>query len=315
MNRVSPVGGLAQTAERVARWIREADRVVIGAGSGLSAAGGLDFGDEEDFAARFPALVRRGLRAAYQMIGYSELSEAAFWGFWSVHVMQMRFADGRSPIYETLLRLVREKDCFVLTTNVDAMFVRNGFDPERVWSIQGDYAFLQCLRPCATEVWPSAPPLQRALAAIDPVTQEVADPACVPRCNTCGGNVFMNVRGGDWFLEEPYEAQRERWRRWFGGIRCGERLLLLDIGSGFNTPSLVRWPMERLALRDPVARIVRINLHHADLPRELGSRGLSVAAGAREALAAIVAVVEDAARADDAAGIHSLNIQSTPLTG
>jgi hypothetical protein len=64
--------------------------------------------------------------------------------------------------------------------------------------------------------------------------------------------------------------------------------------------------MERIALRDPLARIVRINLHHADLPRELGGRGLSVAAGAREALAAIAVAAEDAARLDDAAGIHSL---------
>jgi NAD-dependent SIR2 family protein deacetylase len=294
MNRVSAVGGLAQTAEQVARWIREADRVVIGAGSGLSAAAGLDFGDEADFAARFPALVRQGLKAAYQMIGYSELSEAAFWGFWSVHVMQMRFADGRSAVYEGLLRLVREKDCFVLTTNVDAMFVRNGFDPNKVWSIQGDYAFLQCLRPCTTEVWPSAPPLQRALAAIDPVTQEVADPACVPRCIHCGGSVFMNVRGGNWFVEEPYRPQMERWRAWLGGIPPGERLLLLDVGSGFNTPSVVRWPMERIALRDPEARLVRINLHHAELPRELGSRGVSVAAGARETIAAIASALEAA---------------------
>ena len=129
MNRASTDGRLAQTAQQVARWIREADRVVIGAGSGLSAAAGLDFGDEEDFAERFPALVRRGLKAAYQMIGYSDLSEAAFWGFWAVHVMQMRFADGRNAVYEGLLRVVREKDCFVLTTNVDALFVRNGFDP------------------------------------------------------------------------------------------------------------------------------------------------------------------------------------------
>ena len=182
----------------------------------------------------------------------------------------------------------------MLTTNVDAMFVRNGFDPERVWSIQGDYGFLQCLRPCTTEVWPSAPPLQRALAAIDPVTQEVADPDCIPRCIHCGGNVFMNVRGGDWFLEAPYRAQMERWRAWFGGIPSRERLLLLDIGSGFNTPSVVRWPMERIALRDPAAKIVRINLHHADLPRELGGRGLSVAAGAREALAAIASALEAA---------------------
>ena len=121
------------------------------------------------------------------------------------------------------------------------------------------------------------------MAGIDPVTQEVADPACVPRCLHCGGEVFMNVRGGDWFVEEPYRPQMERWRAWFGGMRPDERLLLLDVGSGFNTPSVVRWPMERIALRDPLARIVKINLHHADLPRELGGRGLSVAAGAEEA--------------------------------
>jgi NAD-dependent SIR2 family protein deacetylase len=292
VTRVSPVGELEQTAAHVARWIREADRVVIGAGSGLSAAAGLDFGDEAHFAARFPALVRRGLKAAYEMIGYSELSEAAFWGFWSAHVMQMRFDDGRSPVYADLLRLVRGKDCFVVTTNVDAMFVRNGFDPDKVWSIQGDYAFLQCLRPCTREVWASAPLVRRALAAIDPVTQEVADPACVPRCIHCGGSVFMNVRGGDWFLDEPYRPQMERWRAWFGGIPPGERLLLLDIGSGFNTPSVVRWPMESIARRDPEARLVRINLHHPELPRELGSKGVSVAAGARETIAAIASALE-----------------------
>ena len=140
----------------------------------------------------------------------------------------------------------------MLTTNVDALFVRSGFDPERVWSIQRDYAFLQCLRPCTTEVWPSAPPLQRALAAIDPVTQEVADPACVPRCIHCGGNVFMNVRGGDWFLEEPYRPQSGEVAGLVRRDTSGERLLLVDVGSGFNTPSVVRWPMERIALRDPV---------------------------------------------------------------
>jgi len=299
-------GGLRRAAAQTALWIREADRVVIGAGSGLSAAAGLDFGDEADFASRFPALVRRGLKAAYEMIGYSDLSEAAFWGFWAVHVTQMRFADGRNPVYEGLLRLVEGKDCFVLTTNADAMFVRNGFDPERVWSIQGDYAFLQCLRPCTTEVWPSAPVLQRASSAIDPETQEVADPECIPRCIRCGGSVFLNVRGGDWFVDEPYQPQMARWQDWFRGAASSERLLLVDIGTGFNTPSVVRWPMERIALKEPAARFVRINLHHADLPRSLGRRGLSVAAGAREAIDAVVSVREDAGRPDHAVGVHSL---------
>lgn len=276
---------LEATAARIARWIDEADRVVIGAGSGLSAAAGFDFGDQADFAARFPALVKRGLKAAYEMIGYSDLSEAAFWGFWAVHVTQMRFADGRNPVYDGLLRLVHGKDCFVLTSNVDAMFVRNGFDPDRVWSIQGDYAFMQCLRPCTKEAWPNAPAIRRALGAIDPDSQEVADPACIPHCIRCGGNVFLNVRGGAWFVEEPYYPQMERWHAWFGG-KSNEHLPLLDVGSGYNTPGIVRWPMEQIAMHVPTARLVRVNLHDARVPSALGPRGVSVPADAREAIVA-----------------------------
>jgi hypothetical protein len=99
--------------------------------------------------------------------------------------------------------------------------------------------------------------------------------------------VFMNVRGGRWFVEEPYQVQMERWQRWIGE-RANDRLLLLDIGSGFNTPGVIRWPMERMALRLPTAKLVRINPHDARVPRALGGRGLSVPTGAREAIAAVV---------------------------
>jgi NAD-dependent SIR2 family protein deacetylase len=225
---------LAGAAAAIVQWLRDADHVVIGAGSGLSAAAGLDFGDRADFAARFPALVKRGLKAAYEMIGHTGLAQATSWGFWAVHVDQMLFADGRSPVYENLRRVVADKDHFVLTSNVDAMFARNGFDPDGIWSIQGDYGLMQCLRPCSQDVWPSEPVVRRALTAIDPATQEVDDPACIPRCIHCGGEVFLNVRGGHWFIDRPYHEQRDRWREWISE-RADDRVLLIDIGSGFNT--------------------------------------------------------------------------------
>lgn len=279
---------MASAAKVIAEWIAEADGVVIGAGAGLSAAAGLDYGDQADFAARYPALVKRGLKAAYEMIGHSGLPPALFWGFWATHVKQKRFVDGTSPVYQGLRRLTDGKDRFVLTSNVDAMFVRNGFDEDLIWSIQGDYAFLQCLKPCSTDVWPSEPVLDRALAAFNPATQEVADPTCIPRCIRCGGDVFMNVRGGRWFLEEPYQDQLARWQAWISE-QANRRLLLLEIGAGFNTPGVIRWPMERMARNLPAARLVRINLHDARVPRELEGRALSVEAGAREAIEAIEA--------------------------
>jgi O-acetyl-ADP-ribose deacetylase (regulator of RNase III)/NAD-dependent SIR2 family protein deacetylase len=278
---------LGDEVQQIRRWIEEADRVLIGAGGGLSADAGVDYTDEADFAAKFPTLVKRGIRMAYQMIGYSDLPPEAFWGYWLQHVNEVRFGDGRRRVYQHLFNLTRGKDCFVLTSNVDALFARNGFDPARVCSIQGDFAFLQCLTPCSKHLWPSAPVLERLLPEIDSETQALRDPAQAPTCPKCSGQVFFNVRGGDWFVEEP-------WRRQFGVLRewitsqSNERLLVLDIGSGFNTPSVVRWPMERTAKAIPTSRFVRINRHHPELHVDLGSRALTIGASALEVLDKVV---------------------------
>jgi NAD-dependent SIR2 family protein deacetylase len=280
----------ARTFEREARqtrqWIDEADRVLIGSGAGLSADAGVDYTDEIAFARTFPALAKRGLKAPYQMIGYSALPAEVFWGYWLTHVDEVRFGDGRRRVYELLFNLVRDKDWFVLTSNVDALFARNGFDPDRVCSIQGDFAFLQCFTPCSDELWPSAPVLERLLPEIDSATQALRDPAMAPACPKCGGQMFFNVRGGQWFVETPWRRQFEVLREWVPAA-SNERLLVLDIGSGFNTPSVVRWPMERTARTIPTARFVRINRNDPELHVKLGARALTVAGGALEVLEAV----------------------------
>jgi len=273
-------------ARQIRQWIDEADRVLIGAGAGLSADAGVDYTDEVAFARTFPSLVKRGLKAPYQMIGYSGLPAEVFWGYWLTHVDDVRFGEGRRRVYELLFDLVRDKDWFVLTSNVDALFARNGFDAARVCSIQGDFAFLQCYTPCSDDLWPSAPVLERLLPEIDPATQALRDPALVPVCPRCGGQVFFNVRGGHWFVETPWRRQFEALRTWLPSA-SNERLLVVDIGSGFNTPSVVRWPMERTAGAIPTARFVRINRHDPGLHADLGARAITLAGGALEVLDAV----------------------------
>jgi NAD-dependent SIR2 family protein deacetylase len=270
-------------AQQIRTWIDEADRVLIGAGAGLSADAGVDYTDEVGFARTFPALVKRGLKAPYQMIGYSGLPTELFWGYWLKHVDEVRFGDGRRQVYELLFNLVRDKDWFVLTSNVDALFARNGFDAGRVCSIQGDFAFLQCYTPCSDALWPSAPVLARLLPEIDPATQALRDPGLVPVCPNCAGPMFFNVRGGPWFVETPWRRQFDVLREWLPSAP-NERLLVLDIGSGFNTPSVVRWPMERTARAIPTARFARINRNDPELRVDLGVRALTVAGGALEVL-------------------------------
>ena len=279
----------AREARQIRQWIDEADRVLIGSGAGLSADAGVDYTDEVAFARTFPALVRRGLKAPYQMIGYSGLPTELFWGYWLKHVDEVRFGDGRRHVYEVLFNLVRDKDWFALTSNVDGLFARNGFDADRVCSIQGDFAFLQCYTPCSDELWPSAPVLERLLPEIDAATQALRDPALAPVCPRCGGQMFFNVRGGHWFVEAPWRRQFEVLRAWLPSA-SNERLLVLDIGSGFNTPGVVRWPMERTALAIPTARFVRINRLDPELHVRLDARALAVAGGALEVLDAVARI-------------------------
>jgi NAD-dependent SIR2 family protein deacetylase len=279
---------IAQDARTVRQWIDASDRVLIGAGAGLSADAGVDYTNEADFASKFPLLVRRGIRAAYQMIGYTALPPDLFWGYWLLHVNEVRFGDGGRRVYQLLHELVKDKDTFVLTSNVDALFVRNGFSDERVCSIQGDFAFLQCLRPCSDELWPSAPVLDRLIPEIDCETGSLRDGSLAPICPRCGGPVFFNVRGGDWFVEAPWRRQFASLQRWVPSA-SNERLLVLDIGSGFNTPGVVRWPMERVAAAVPTARFVRINRHEPDMRVDIGVRALTVAAGALEVIEAVAA--------------------------
>ena len=280
-------GSLADAAEVFGRWWREADRILIGAGAGLSAAAGIDYTDTSDFARVFPVLARRGFRARYQLIGYDSWTPRQHWAYWATHVNDVRFGPRPHPVYSWLRDLVASKDSFVLTSNVDAMFARNGFDPDRIFTPQGDYAAMQCRKPCKPVVWPSQPSIELALKHLDQASFELSIPEAVPTCPTCGGDVFLNVRLDDGFVEVPYEPQAKRLRNWLAGA-LHSPLLLIEIGAGFNTPTVVRWQLETLARTVPGARFVRINRDDAAIDSLAAEHSLAIAGDAGEAIAALV---------------------------
>jgi NAD-dependent SIR2 family protein deacetylase len=276
---------LRRAADTFAAWWRWADHLLVGAGAGLSAAAGIDYGDRDDFARRFPVLAARGFSARYQLIGFDRWSPAEHWAYWATHVDDVRFRERRHPAYGLLHDLAAPKDHFVLSSNVDGMFARHGFDEARLHTPQGDYALLQCRTPCRQATWSSRPAVERALAAIDPATFRVGDPAAIPACPACGGEVFLNVRLDDGFVETPWREGADALRRWLGEAARG-RVLLLEVGAGYNTPSVVRWPMEQLAAGLPQARLVRVNRDHPGLDHVRGVEALTLPADAGAAVAA-----------------------------
>jgi NAD-dependent SIR2 family protein deacetylase len=258
------------------RWLDEAEHVLVAAGAGLSAAAGYDYADTARFAELFPAHHRLGLRARYQLIGLP-MPQPLLWGYWSAHVNDIRFGGGGNPLYRRLRELVGERDHFVMTSNVDGLFERNGFDPDRVWTPQGDYGRYQCELPCTRQTWPSRPIIEAALAGYDPDTGAVA---AVPSCPNCGGRVFLNVHKGPEFIGDPYRENGRRLMEWLLDV---PGLVVLEIGAGLSTPSVIRWPAETIVRRTPGARLIRVNRDHAQVPA--GLPGLSVPRNVAEVVA------------------------------
>ncbi|WP_282153383.1 hypothetical protein [Ruegeria atlantica] len=273
---------------QAAQIVADADAILIGAGAGLSAAAGLDYTSEAEFAERFPGMSQYGARYQYQLMGYPFPNEALKWGYYSV-ALDYVYRAQTTEVYQNLRAIVGGKAHFVMTSNVDRYFHKNGFAEEQIFTPQGDYERFQCFNRCHDGTWDGKPFVAAMLPHVNRKTQMVEDPNTLPTCPRCGGQVFMNVRGGNWFVEDPYRPQARRFPEWLSE-REGMQLALIEIGSGFNTPSVIRVPMETISSQLPNATLIRINRDHANGPKGT----VSIRATADQALAQILEVLERA---------------------
>lgn len=278
---------MSEARDRAATWLAESSHVLLAAGAGLSAAAGFDYGDRARFAELFPALHALGFRARYELIG-RRLPPPLLWGYWFTHIADVRFSGGTHDVYQDLKTVVGDRDWFAMTSNVDALFARNGFDPQRVYTPQGDYGLLQCAKPCSRRTWDVRPAMKAGLATYDEATGMI-DPECVPTCPECGGEVFLNVHLGHSFIADHFQPTGRALGAWLDGIG-DERLLVIEVGAGFNTPGVIRWPVERITAALPGARLVRINSAHAEVPEALRGRAVSWQADAGAAVATLATV-------------------------
>ncbi|KAL4948562.1 hypothetical protein BDW69DRAFT_198784 [Aspergillus filifer] len=265
----------------------------ISAGAGLSAATGLDYTSRTLFATRFPAFTKIGLGRLYDVFGYSGWkSLKQKWGYYFNHLQMVR-SWPESQLYKALRSIADRfgKRYFVRTSNADGFLIKNGFNPGRISTPQGSYGFLQCLAKCRKEaVFPSAPFLDAAVPFLDPVSQEVTDESKVPKCNYCDGKLTLCVRGGDYFNDAPFRGQEGEYRRFIEHVSStvnGEatesetmkpRCVILELGVGMNTPSVLRWPNEELVEEGNGGfRLIRAGIDAASCaPWKLEVAGLAV---------------------------------------
>lgn len=271
--------------ETARAWLDSADAVLISAGAGLSASDGLDYTSPALFSKNFPGFLKYGLRTLYSVFGFTKWpTEQVRWGYFYTHLAMVR-AWPASDMYRTLIswlgRRFDEGNAHVRTSNADGLFLANGLGPERLSTPQGAYAVLQCLancRPGATV--PSAPLVEAAQSALDPVSQVLTDPDKVPVCQFCGGKMNICVRAGNWFNELPFQDGERRWKQFRKGtVLSGEKTtVILELGAGMSTPGVLRWPNEDLVNRGRGrVKLIRVALGpETAVPWALDEAGLAI---------------------------------------
>ena len=259
--------------ERLKTAIAEADAVVIGAGAGLSTAAGFTYSGERferyfsDFAEKY------GIRDMYSGGFYPFPTSEAFWAYWSRYIFVNRYMDAPKPVYDDLLKLVANKDYFVITTNVDHCFQKAGFDKKRLFYTQGDYGLFQCSEPCRPETFDNEAVVREMVAW----QKDMRVPSeLLPRCPHCGRPMTMNLRCDDRFAEdEGWHAAAERYET-FLRTRAGQKLLFWELGVGYNTPGIIKYPFWRMTAKNPNAIYACVNLGEADAPSEIAARSLCI---------------------------------------
>ena len=258
--------------DRLREALNAADAVVIGAGAGLSTSAGFVYTGERferyfsDFAARY------GFRDMYSGGFYPYSSQEEFWAYWSRYIFINRYTDPPKPVYDRLLSLVRDKDYFVITTNVDHCFQKAGFDKKRLFYTQGDYGLFQCSEPCHQATYDN----EEAVRAMVERQKDMRVPAeLLPVCPVCGKPMTMNLRSDDRFVEdEGWHRASERYAD-FLRTRRG-KMLYLELGVGYNTPGIIKYPFWQMTARDPEATYACLNFGDVRCPREIERQAICI---------------------------------------
>ena len=263
----------SEQIERLKAALQDCDAVVIGAGAGLSTSAGFVYTVERfekyfsDFAAKY------GIKDMYSGGFYPFAMPEEHWSYWSRYIYINRYMDAPKPVYDDLLKLVSDKDYFVITTNVDHCFQKAGFDKKRLFYTQGDYGLFQCSEPCCQETIEN----ETAIREMATRQEDMKVPTeLLPVCPHCGKPLTMNLRSDNKFVEdEGWHRAAERYEN-FLRTRAGQKILFLELGVGYNTPVIIKYPFWQMTAKNPNAIYACINQGQAVCPQEIKKQSICI---------------------------------------
>ena len=259
--------------ERLKSELKTAETVVIGAGAGLSTAAGFTYSGERfqkyfsDFEEKF------GFHDMYSGGFFPFETAEEMWAYWSRFIWCNRYTNVDNGTYKKLYEIIKDKNYFVITTNVDHQFQKAGFDKSRLFYTQGDYGLFQCSKPCHKVTYDNEEIVKDMLE----FQENMKIPTeLVPKCPRCGKPMTMNLRSDDKFVEDDgwYAAARryEDFLRKIGG----RKVLFLELGVGYNTPVIIKYPFWKMTAENPNAVYACVNFGEAFAPDEIAARSICI---------------------------------------
>lgn len=256
--------------EKLKYAILNSDAIVVGAGAGLSTSAGFTYSGER-FQRYFSDMYTAGF--------HSFATEEEKWAYWSRHIYYNRYVPAPKPVYENLLKLLKDKDYFVITTNVDHQFQKAGFDKQRLFYTQGDYGLFQCSKPCHQKTYDNEKLIIRMIAE----QKNMRIPSSlVPRCPICGRKMDVNLRSDETFVEDDgWHAASKRYED-FINKHQDDKVLYLDLGCGSNTPIIFKVPFLKWTMQNINATYATINLGEAFTVEQIKDRSIVIDADVNE---------------------------------
>lgn len=253
--------------------IERADSIIIGAGAGLSASAGFEYKGKrfhENFH-DFEMIYGFGDMYSGGFYPYETLEE--YWAYWSRYIYINRYTDPPKPVYENLYNIVKNKDHFIITTNVDHCFQKAGFSKERLFYTQGDYGLWQCSKPCHNETYDNRESVMKMIRE----QKNMKIPSeLVPYCPKCGRPMGMNLRADNTFVEDKgWHAACERYEEYLKRHKR-DKVLFIELGCGMNTPGIIKFPFWKYVYEWKNAEYVCINFGEAYAPEEIKDKSLCI---------------------------------------
>ena len=271
--------------ERAKKAIEEAQYILLGGGAGLSAAAGIEYSGKR-FTDNFAPFIKKyKFTDLYTSGFYPFKTQEEKWAYWAKHISLNRYETSATKLYRDIFQVVKDKNYFVISTNVESQFEKAGFPSDKVFEIQGDYAYLQCAKGCHDKLYYNETMVKEMIQK----TVDCKIPSkLVPKCPVCGGEMEVNLRIDEYFVQDERWYELNKAYKDFLDKSAGKKVVYIELGVGFNTPGIIRYPFERLNYENENATLIRLNRDYPQGAKENENKTISFAENMQEVVSAIM---------------------------